>query len=246
MRSVLTTTGIGSGRYVRAVQPRDAGWHDIAIDATLRAVASRGGGATTWPPNADDVRVKLRERIRRRLIVFVVDASDSMAAQRRMAAAKGAVLALLTPAYLRRDRVALVSFRDESAQLLLPPTASIALARDRLCGLPTGGGTPLAAGLVLAWRVIGSERRRDPHVRATLVLLSDGEANVPHNPWRGCLDEVLELAGRIAGDHLEAVAIDTRPGRPGTGPMARIAARLAARYHHIKDLRPAAIVRAVG
>jgi magnesium chelatase subunit D len=245
MRRKATTTGIG-GRYVRAVKARDAGnGHDVAVDATLRAAATRGGGAAAWPPNACDVRMKVRERIRRRLIVFVVDASDSMGAQRRMAAAKGAVLALLTPAYLRRDRVALVSFRDNGAVLLLPPTAGTALARERLCELPTGGGTPLAAGLIRAWRLIGSERRRDPGLRATLVLLSDGEANVPHDPWRGTLAEVLALAGRIRADRIETVAIDTRPGRPRTGPLHRIAARLGAGYHHIEDLRPAAIVKAV-
>jgi magnesium chelatase subunit D len=244
MRPEMTT--IGGGRYVRAVEVRDAGgWYDIAIDATLRAAASRAGGRAAWPPKACDVRMKARERIRRRLIVFVVDASDSMGAQRRMEAAKGAVLALLTPAYLRRDRVALVSFRDTGAKLLLPPTASTALARERMCKLPTGGATPLAAGLIRAWRLIGSERRRDPGLRATLVLLSDGEANVPHDPFRDSLAEVLELAGRIRADHIEAVAIDTRPGRPRTGAIDRIAAQLGAGYHHIENLRAAAIVKAV-
>jgi magnesium chelatase subunit D len=168
-----------------------------------------------------------------------------MGVRERMAAAKGAILALLTPAYQRRDRIALVVFRDAAAELLLPPTGSVALARRHLRQLPTGGATPLAEGLLRAWRLVRAERRKDPHVVATLALISDGGANVPLGDRRDCEAELLQLASRIHNDGISAVAIDTLPCGSGAAPMRRIADRLGARYHHVDHLRSSAIVRAV-
>jgi magnesium chelatase subunit D len=162
-----------------------------------------------------------------------------------MAAAKGAILALLTPAYQRRDRIALVVFRDAGAQLLLPPTGSVALARWQLRRLPTGGATPLAEGLLRAWKLVRAERRKDPHLVANLVLISDGDANVSLGRTRDCETELVQLASRIQDDGIDAVAIDTLPRGSGTAPMCRIADRLGARYYHIDHLRASAIVRTV-
>ena len=108
------------------------------------------------------------------LVVFCVDASGSMGARRRMARVKGAVLALLTDAYQRRDRVALVTFRGERAELVLPPTSSVERAAAALTELPTGGRTPLAQGLAATERVIRNEARRDPTRRSLALIVTDG------------------------------------------------------------------------
>jgi magnesium chelatase subunit D len=126
-----------------------------------------------------DVQEKVREARTGSLILFLVDASGSMGAQRRMVAVKGAILSLLLDAYQRRDRVGLISFRGTGADLLLPPTGSVDLAQVQLRALPTGGRTPLGHGLSLALEVIERERLKDRDVLPLLVLLSDGRANVP-------------------------------------------------------------------
>jgi len=111
------------------------------------------------------------------LVVFCVDASGSMGARRRMAAVKGAVMGLLLDAYQRRDRVALVTFAGDSSELVLPPTTSVERAAAALSALPTGGGTPVAAGLERAAGLIASERRRDPDRRALALVVTDGRAS---------------------------------------------------------------------
>jgi magnesium chelatase subunit D len=125
-----------------------------------------------------DVREKVRETKTGALILFVVDASGSMGAQRRMVAVKGAILSLLLDAYQRRDRVGMISFRGTSAEVLLPPTGSVDLAQIHLREMPTGGRTPLSRGLHLALEVVEIERMKDKQVLPLLVLLTDGRANV--------------------------------------------------------------------
>ena len=146
---------------MRAVVPREPRPRDLALDATLPrrgAVPARPPRATARPDGPPillepgDLRQKVRETRLSNLILFVVDASGSMAARERMAAAKGAVLALLLDAYRKRDQVGLIAFRGRGAELLLPPTSSVDLAEARLRALPTGGRTPLAHGLELARR----------------------------------------------------------------------------------------------
>jgi magnesium chelatase subunit D len=124
------------------------------------------------------VREKVRETKTGSLILFVVDASGSMGAQRRMVAVKGAILSLLLDAYQRRDRVGLIAFRGTAAQALLPPTSSVDLAHALLNEMPTGGRTPLSRGLLLAMEIIEAERQKDRNVLPLLVVLSDGRANV--------------------------------------------------------------------
>lgn len=144
-------------------------------------------------------------------MVFLVDASDSMGegTTSRIALAKGAVLALLRRAYLNRDRVALVTFRDQSAQVQLPPTRSSTLARQRLRRLPIGGATPLAAGLHEANRLITMERRRDPGLQVLLVILSDGEANVARERGADPRQEVLSEAKGLHHKQTSIVLFDT-------------------------------------
>ncbi len=181
--------GSSAGRYVRAGVPQGK-VADLALDATLRAAAphqqrrradARKDGETGRPAfliEPWDLREKVRETKTGSLVLFVVDASGSMGAQRRMVAVKGAILSLLLDAYQRRDRVGLISFRGTRADLLLPPTGSVDLAQGYLREMPTGGRTPLGRGLYLALDVLQKERMKDRDVLPLLVLLSDGRANV--------------------------------------------------------------------
>src|SRR5260221_6261630 len=168
------------GRYVRA-EPK-AKVNDLAIDATVRAAApmqkDRGRLAgERLRLEREDLRQKVRERKIGNLIVFVVDASASMDAEQRMAATKGAILSLLQDAYVRRDRVAVVIFKNRTADVVLRPTSSVSLARRRLEKLSIGGTTPLTHGLLAGLSVIKTEGLRDSTVRPLLVLISDGRGN---------------------------------------------------------------------
>jgi len=242
-----TRTPSRSGRYVtsRPVQDQE---HlvDMAIDATLRAAAlSHTGRTESFSVERHDLRRKIRKRPQCNLVVFLVDASDSMGTHRRMAAAKGAILALLTGAYQKRDRVALVSFRGMQAEILLPPTASVTLARDRLRRLPTGGATPFADGLLKAWRTIQMERIKDPKVNPLLVVISDGDANVPLESGRAIFKELCGLAQAIHEDGIRSLVIDTNTELTPSDEMLRIAEALGARYHHIKELKARSLIDAV-
>src|ERR1700674_2898665 len=153
------------GRYVRA-QPK-AKVTDLAIDATVRAAAPMQKDRGRLPGERlklerDDLRQKVRERKIGNLIVFVVDASASMDAEQRMAATKGAILSLLQDAYVRRDRVAVVIFKNRTAEVVLRPTSSVSLARRRLEKLSVGGTTPLTHGLMAGYKVVKTELLRDP------------------------------------------------------------------------------------
>jgi len=243
----------GSGRYVRAEKLEEGtALAGLAVDATLRAAALRrasegGAGEPEIPfaPRREDLRRKLRAGAASTLVVFAVDASDSMGAERRMAAAKGAALALLAAAYRKRYRVALVAFRDRRARVLLPPVASCELVRQRLRRLSTGGATPLADGLVRSWRLIRTERLKRPRLRALLVLLSDGEANVPLDPGMDCLAEACALGRRIRREAVRSVLIDIRPQASASAQLLKLAAALGGSYHHPRTLGSAAVVEAV-
>ncbi|HEX6675531.1 MAG TPA: VWA domain-containing protein [Actinomycetes bacterium] len=215
---------------------------DLSPAGTLRAAAPfqrargrlAGGGLRL---RRSDLRQHVREGREGNLVLFVVDASGSMAARRRMAATKGAVLSLLLDAYQRRDRVGLVSFRGEGATVLLPPTASVELAAERLGALPTGGRTPLAAGLGRAGEVLAAERIRDPRRRPLLVLVTDGRANAGGGaPRRGAPDHAgldpvgaaLAQAAALAARGVAAVVVDTEDGAVRLGIAAEVARALAA------------------
>ncbi len=240
-----------TGRYVRSAPLSDNDTSpDIAVDATFRAAALRkahqehsGSGALSVKP--EDLRRKIHTQFLKTLIVFLVDASDSMGTEDRMAAAKGAVLALLKHAYQDRDMVALVSFRDESARVLLQPTTSVALARKRLRNIPAGGSTPFAAGMECAHEIIKLQRIKDPEVRPILVILSDGEANVPLTPGTPVLPELLDIAQTIREDSIISVIIDAHESVSPDSPMTQIAEVLDAQYHHIQKIRAGTIVEAV-
>lgn len=166
------------GRYVKSILSSPD--RDIAIDATLRACApfqkARGrDGCLIIRP--DDLRFRQRERKMGHLVIFVVDGSGSMGAQKRMVETKGAVQSLLMDCYQKRDRVAMIVFRKDRAELVLPPTTSVELAAKHLAVLPVGGKTPLAAGLLETHNLVKRVGMRHPETRFLVVLITDGRGN---------------------------------------------------------------------
>lgn len=240
------TTYSRSGRYVRAA-PVDEHERDfkVAVDATLRAARVRqslAGEDTPFAIAPQDLHKKVFKRPGQTLIVFLVDASDSMGqgTYARMKAAKGAALAVLAKARLKRHRVAMVAFRDRSAQVVLPPTASVALAQQHLKTLATGGATPFGHGLMAAWQLVRAERHKAPHLKPLLIILSDGEANVPYNERHapmGVMNELLQICGHIGRDHIPSIVIDTQSGMSRSGSMQRIATSLKGTFHHVHHLK---------
>lgn len=219
---------------------------DLALDATLRARAARGRIEGSGPGFIrEDLRRKERKRTQGRLVVFLVDASESMGTEQRMAAAKGAVLSLLSNAYLQRDRVSVVVFFGEKAQVLLPPTNSVTLARERLARLPTGGATPFARGLLEALDVIKIQRIKDPQLQPMLVIISDGEANVSLTRGSRAAADLEKAALRVAGEKVTSLVIDTGAVVKRTGCMPDLAEWLNAKYYHIDGLRLSDLVQAV-
>lgn len=212
-RRSRTRTTRKRGRYTGfEASPRDAS--DLAFDATLRAAAPFQQDRETGEPEEpalllrpQDYQKKIRVRRSANLIVFVVDASWSMAVSERMEATKGAILSLLTDAYQRRDRVGMVVFQKDRATLVLPPTNSVDLARRMLENLPVGGKTPLAAGLWLAYQTVEREVRRYPELEPLLVILTDGAGNVSMGDLPPQV-EAYHVAEQIQGEKIKSIVIN--------------------------------------
>jgi magnesium chelatase subunit D len=211
---------------------------DVALAATVRAAAphqkARGREGRGLEVRASDLRQNVREGREGNLILFLVDASGSMAARKRMSAVKGAVLSLLNDAYQRRDKVALISFRGEGAETLLPPTSSVELAATRLGDLPTGGRTPLAAGIEKAAEVLGRESLRDRERRPLLVLLTDGRATAGSDP--------KAVAARLRSTGITSFVVDTEEGYVRLGMAGELAGAMGARCLRLEELRADTLV----
>lgn len=245
------------GRHVRAVAGLPQG-RCLALAATLRAAAPhqharRGENRERVVLRRDDLRVQqLRERTGT-LYILLVDASGSMAAN-RMNEAKGAVARLLHEAYVDRDSVALIAVRGAEADLLLPPTRSVARARRALETLPTGGGTPLASALLTAMHLALLERVR-AHRESLIVLLTDGRANIPvasntagmiRSVRRRHVREELEgIAARYRAAHISSIVIDTRTTLSAGSEAASLARMLDARYCRLPHPGSGSIVAAL-
>jgi magnesium chelatase subunit D len=234
------------GRLVGDRQP-DGPVGSVALGATAAAAASRRvdqsageeAGVLVAP---EDLREAVREQRSANLIVLVVDASGSMGVGRRMEAAKGAVLSLLLDAYQRRDRVALVTFRDESAEVVLQPTGSVEVARARLASVPTGGRTPLAAGIGAGLQV--AERARSGAYQPFVVVVSDGRATA----GPAGVDPVVaaqEAAAGVRRRGVAAVVVDAEEGPVRLGLARPLAETMAARYVTVAELSAGTLVGAV-
>jgi magnesium chelatase subunit D len=229
-----------SGQMVRAMTPPQSENLDLAIEATIRAASldaiNRGiGRATRLYIRPAHWRHKQRRTRTRNLILLVVDASGSMAALERMRAAKGAICSLLEDSYKRRDVVAMIAFRGEAAEELLPPTRSPVFAYRRLAQLPTGGRTPLAEGLKRARHVIERQWRKGERAQPFLVVVTDGRPNVPVT---GAFEAALEEAARLGRMHVRGLLIDMEVGQVRFGQARALARELNATYTHIQDLPP--------
>ena len=249
-RRNVTITDSSAGRYVRSSQPEGKAT-GLALDATLRAAAPHqvSRRESTESRNAiliepQDIRDKVRESKSGSLVLFVVDASGSMGAQRRMVAVKGAVMSLLLDAYQRRDRVGMISFRGTSASLLLPPTNSVDLAQVHLQEMPTGGRTPLSAGLFKALEIVETERMKDRNVMPLIVLLSDGRGNVALGT-DSPLDEAYTAAGIMGEDKIPSVVVDTESGFIRLGMVQPVAEAMGAQYLKLEDLHADSLADAV-
>jgi magnesium chelatase subunit D len=238
--SQKTKAAAGRGKGVRT-SPRGLArisarpTRSIALAETLRTAGVRHKGSFPITPltMAECVwRTRLQKR--RRLIVFLVDASGSMAALARMRGAKSAALALLEKAYRHRCSIALIAFRNEAAEVLLPPTRSAFLAFRQLQDLPSGGTTPLADGLSTAHDVIRRALEKDPALEPFLVLITDGRATYPQSG----LAEAVREAAAIGERHWSALCIDMESGIVRLGQTAVIAGALNAEYAHTDELPP--------
>ena len=222
-----------SGRTVGATRLPDGPVH---LPATIRAAAQHPGRI-----RSDDLRHAVREGRESNLVLMCVDASGSMAAQRRMEQVKAAVLSLLLDAYQRRDKVGLITFREAGAHVVLPPTTSVDLAARRLDALPAGGRTPLAEGLAEAARTLDRERIKDPRRRPLLVVVTDGRAtHGPHAVARSGL-----VADHLAAAGVASVVIDCETGRMRMGLAQRLAVRLGAEHVPVGEVSADAITSQV-
>jgi magnesium chelatase subunit D len=222
-----------TGRSVGARPPLPASRTlDLHLTATLTAGAPhqrrRGRSGPGLVLKAADLREHRREGRESNLVLFLVDASGSMAARRRMEAVKGAVLSLLLDAYQRRDKVGLVCFRGAGAELLLPPTSSVDAAARRLETMPAGGRTPLAAGLAEAHATLRRERLRDPLRRPLLVVVTDGRHTAGGEP--------SVVAANLRGDGIASVVVDCESGPVRLGLAAGLAQALGAEYLTLNGL----------
>jgi len=249
-RRSKSITASKTGRYVDDAIPRGK-VTDLAFDATLRAAApfqarrrKEAPAQSTLLIEGYDLREKVREKKIGNLIIFVLDASGSMAAEERMVATKGAVLSLLVDAYQRRDRVGMVVFRGEKAELVLPPTNSVELAQKYLAQLPTGGRTPLAHGLKLGLETIKELRWRDKHAIPLLVLVSDGRANVGLNGGNP-VEEAKRVAQEIKAASIRSIAIDTEQSFVTFRLVKQICTELGGTYLRLEELKSAPIASAV-
>ncbi|MCK9440531.1 MAG: putative cobaltochelatase [Methanothrix sp.] len=233
------------GRYLRQRMPQEG--KDIAIDATIRAAAPYQ--KVRFGPNAiqvksEDIREKERVGKTSAVVLFVVDASGSMGANQRMESAKGAVLSLLMDSYQKRDKIGMVAFKGKDAELILPPCSSVDLALSRLRELPTGGKTPLSAGLSKAMQLLQGELRKDEETKLMMVLISDGRANV--GMGGKIKDELMEISERARHLGIHTIVIDTEVVESSfmdmrLGYCHEIAEKCAGKYYPISGLSPEAL-----
>ncbi len=242
-----TRTDKKQGRYVRASNHQD-NTNDLAIDATLRAAApsQKARGRVTGSPlvvKKDDFRQKVREKRTGTTFVFIVDASGSMGAKKRMSAVKGAILAMLLDAYQKRDRVSLVAFRRQTAEVLLPVTRSIELAERCLAALPTGGRTPLAAGIICGGEILQQVLHQDATADPVFVLITDGRANqvTDGDP----IDEAMTAAQNVGLLKCRSLVLDTETDWPRLGAASSVAQKMGAVYRTLEDISSDNIVRLI-
>ena len=243
-RRSTTLTDRKRGRYIRAV-PAGNKTNDIAFDATLRAAAlfqtqradQKARTGMAYALRKSDLQRKIRVKKSANLILFVVDASWSMAVSERMQATKGAIMSLLTDAYQRRDRVGLIVFQKDRASLILPPTNSVTLAKEALVDIPVGGKTPLSAGLLLAYETIRREMNLNPDIMPMMILLTDGAGNVSMSEQLSPQEEAHTVANLISEADIRTVTINMEHIAFDQGLAKRLAEQLGGPCYALSQIR---------
>ncbi len=238
-RRSRTRTDRKRGRYIQA-RPAHGKTSDIAFDATIRAAAphqkDRDKGKMAFSIRKQDLQEKVRVKKQANLVMFVVDASWSMAVAERMMATKGAIMSLLTDAYQRRDRVGLIVFQKNQSRLVLPPTNSVELAQKALADIPVGGKTPLSAGLAMTYEVIQKDLITHPDVIPMMILLTDGAGNVAIGSLPP-LEEAHRIADRIKEAGIKSVVINMEHASFDQGLTQNLANRLNGPCYALDELR---------
>lgn len=239
-RRSKTKSGTSKGRYAGFTQSPKPFQRDLALDATLRAAAPyqklRHHDGCAVALTDTDLRYKVRENHVGATIVFLVDASGSMGAHKRMKETKEAILSMLLDSYQKRDKIGLVAFRRDKAETLLDITASVDLAQKKLQAMPTGGRTPLAAGLHQAWQLLRARRLKDPDMLPMIVLVTDGRANRPL--WtEDAVADAVKCAAMIAQDGIHALVIDTEKEFISLHIAQQVAQAMNAAYYKVDELK---------
>ncbi len=248
-RRSLTKTERKHGRYIKA-RPANHKTDDIAFDATFRAAAIyqqrrvEKRKRLAFAIEKSDLQRKVRVKRAANLVLFLVDASWSMAVAERMNATKGAILSLLTDAYQRRDRVGLIVFQKDRATLVLPPTNSVQLAQRALADIPVGGKTPLSAGLLMAYDVLRQERLVHPDIEPLLIVLTDGAGNVSIGPLPP-QEEAYRFADLIASMKVRSVVINMEHAAFDQGLAQQLANHLKAPCYTLMELKAENLYQAV-
>jgi len=241
-RRSQTRTERKRGRYIQS-RPAKGDVSDVAFDATLRTAAPFQKERSKTKTNdiafvvkSADLMKKIRVQRASNLVLFLVDASWSMAVAERMTATKGAIVSLLTDAYQRRDRVGLIVFQKDRATLVLSPTNSVMLAKKALSDIPVGGKTPLSAGLQMAYDVLRREKILHPDVMPLLIILTDGAGNVSmgHIPPQ---EEANQVAEHIASEKTHCVVINMEHAAFDQGLAQTLADHLESPCYTITDLK---------
>jgi magnesium chelatase subunit D len=250
---LFTVDGVGEGQSGRRSRARtttgrrvgatdsSSGGTGIHLLETVRAAAphqaARGRSGGRLVLRADDVRRAVREGRESNLVLFVVDTSGSMAARERMQHVKTAILSLLLDAYRRRDRVAVVTFRDTGAEVVLPATGSVDVAARRLEDLPVGGRTPLAEGLLVAADLVRRERLRDPGRRPLLVVVTDGRATAGPD----AVNRARRAGAYVASQGIDSVIVDCESGRMRLGLAHTLAEHMGAEHVRLAQVNAEAL-----
>jgi len=241
--------------YRAGEKSRDIAWGPTIYNALLRMAPEAGPndfktGAETYRGALSilpsDLRIKVHKRLEKVFVLFIIDSSDSMGARRRLAVAKGAVLGLLRRAYQQRHAVAVITFGESSARLTLRPTSSVFLARRSLRVLRPEGATPMAAGIRKGIQVLHTIDTRREYSSKIVVILSDGEANVPLHRGADPQQEVLQLVKKMKTLATQMIFIDSKRKLPGRrSEMYGMAETARGKYFSPDELTTGTILRAV-
>ena len=243
-----TKTNSKNGRYIYSTMQRNN--NDIALDATIRAAVPhqryRDRKDVAISIKSEDIREKVRQKKVSNLITFVVDASGSMGANQRMIETKGAILSLLKDSYVKRDKIALVTFRKDKGEVILPPTTSVERGYKLLEVMETGGKTPLNSGIYKGYEVIKKELIKNPNIIPMMIIISDGKGNVSLDKNIKPKEELMHIAKLIKEEKINTMVIDIeKNGIMRFGIAKELAKNLGAKYIKINDLKCESIVNSI-